>query len=374
MWTQFLDGIGYNIKQDADKSVLLAELHRRYSITVPVAKSLHTTRYSRSKHRQQELWRHEWIAHWSVPDATPCYLWLMQRTFDSATTTTRRDGCCCLLIDKHKRDSSYAYPRMVYVHLECDHSLFAGTLLDGELVYCQSTKTHAFLADDLIVDRGIQLALLPPERRQVSLGERLMRLQTIVDSEIIAHPATDVCAVRVKPMFTTNRIVNSANELLNGTRLDYGSNPGASPSEGIVPNGIIVRSLKDAGNDRIVFRVHRKFQTKTEENPRDDSGNDSDYEWSESGSDEDDNNETTTASFYVRSTHISDVFELFESLSDMDATPVNSGRAPLAAVPSMDDADALKKAADSRQSTEFASNPRRLNGKWCILNGSPSPV
>lgn len=407
MWTPFLDSVGWNVRNDDDKAYLLALLHRTFGVRAPCPRAQGTERFSKRRHLHEELWRPSWIAHWLVPEGTPAFLWFFKRDFDSATTTNLRDGCCCLYIEKHCRDASFLYPRMVYVHVEADTDLFenGGTLIEGTMVLCNASGTHVFLAEDLVADRGRQIAMLPRESASIPLGQRMIQLQTLLDGAIAAHPATDAFVVRMRPSFSLDYLAPSIESLAAATanRLDYGGGRTLSPTTGIVPTGIALRSLIDARTRTIVFRVHcpkgreraragaQQAQTQKSSGAANtdtgaDAGADADTDADSEedvdvDSDEDENaNEgdrdrsCIRQMFYVRSTHVSDVYELFEDLASMQRTPIASDGVTLAAVPSMDDAIALRGAAASQAPLMFQSNPNRFDGRWVRVPPASTPA
>ena len=393
MWTQYLDATGWGVRHDAEKVQLMTELYRQFGKR-PGGKE--TEAYSRQRHGKEEFWKQHWVGSWQVAGGTPCWLWLFQKTADAEHA---KDACCCVVIEKRCRDASHAYPRITYVRLDVDPALFAtrdvsGTLIDGEVVFVPTAGQHVFLADDICSDAGTYL-VADNRPTSTSLGQRLLRLQVILDQHVRARPGLDAFAMRVRPVFGANCIAPSiaAMKASPDQRLDYGSHRGC-------PVGVVMRSLLEVEPRKVVYRVQYHKPTKpttsatsatsatTHVKTRpDDNNNDADADadddddddggsWSSSSSRDDDTDPVVGPPlrklFYVRVTHVSDVYELFEELDEMNTMPERMGMAPLAAVPSMRDSDALRSAAKARAPVWFVSNANRLGGKWMIEHQPPT--
>jgi len=394
MWTQYLDATGWGVRQDAEKVQLMTELYRQFGKRPGGKDSAEA--YSRQRHGKEEFWKQHWVSSWQVAGGTPCWLWLFQKTADAEHA---KDACCCVVIEKRCRDASHAYPRITYVRLDVDPALFAtrdvsGTLIDGEIVFVPTAGQHVFLADDICSDAGTYL-VADNRPTSTSLGQRMLRLQVILDQHVRARPGLDAFAMRVRPVFGTNCIAPSIAALKASPdqRLDYGSHRGC-------PVGVVMRSLLEVVPRAVVYRVHVPKGAGTHaphaphaphDAPHDaphaphdgphaphdagtgtGTGNDDDVaSWSSYSSDADDDADRDVGPqlrklFYVRVTHVSDVYELFEDLDEMNTMPERMGMAPLAAVPSVRDSDALRAAAKVRAPVWFVASKTRLGGKWTI--------
>lgn len=96
---------------------------------------------------------------------------------------------CCILIER-STPRNRALPNMILTHFRFGDTLFDNTIIDGELVQCNTNGPWVFLANDLLVHRNDSLA-------NVNHIKRLERVHSILVNEF-APDNLDAFAIQVK--------------------------------------------------------------------------------------------------------------------------------------------------------------------------------
>lgn len=121
--------------------------------------------------------------------------------------TQYNDKNMCIFIDK-KIQTSYSLPRMVCVPFQIHHSLFLGTVFDGEMVK-DTDDQWLFLINDMVALKGVSIS-------HMNFSERLVALHGVLKSNFKSS-FVDVCAFQVKRYVTFDKI----DELVNKFPLSY---------------------------------------------------------------------------------------------------------------------------------------------------------
>lgn len=100
----------------------------------------------------------------------------------------------CIFVDK-KIQSNYSLPRMVCVFFQMEHSLFQGTIFDGEMVKDCNDK-WVFLINDMLALRGQPTS-------KMKFTERLAGIHGVLNDGFVPC-SVDVCAVQVKKYVTVD--------------------------------------------------------------------------------------------------------------------------------------------------------------------------
>jgi len=185
----FCDRINYNIKSSDTKDDILADINRRYNIQV-----LQRHWYHLDDKGYYHLAR---IPHLAClrSNGNPYYMYL----------TRYEDVPIVYFIDK-KVQPNYQKPRILLGRGLWDESLFANTILDGEMVK-DNNKKWVFIINDVIGYKGVSLT-------NKTLPERLEYAFEMLDSLHTPDPIVDCCSYKVKQYsYATQEGVNALIEM-----------------------------------------------------------------------------------------------------------------------------------------------------------------
>lgn len=353
---------------DATRALIARELQVRYGVRVP-GPSLHK-QHERFHHKTHAPEMHrfpgDWVASFEVGGAVPSFLWL---TNELPMSMHHNSGACCVLVEQRLRQTNNGIqniqniqniqkviPRMSLIRLTFHPKVFGGsTLIQGDVVTMQNpSRTRVFLATDLWAEAGEVLA------PQVPFGDRLLRLQHLVNAAHSPNLVGDALTLRVRPYFPISQLHNVVTMRLP---LDYGNGTGNGNGGGTIL-GVLLRSIHHGSRSIVRLFPTKKAEaevtTKTkavalaplEEDPEEEDPDYYDY----TDDSEDRDNEEDVTMFYVCATSVSDVYELKHALSD--AVPVD-----IAGVPSMRDSQCLREAAEAATAIPFRRQMRFQN-KW----------
>lgn len=172
----FCDRVGYNIKSEEHKKLLLDELDRCCNFKI-IQK--HFQKYDAQT--PQLLQQRPHLVGVRT-NGNPYLLLLTQYNFVNQ----------CIFVDK-KIQHGYFYPRMILTKFWFDDALFQkSTVIDGEMVRV-ADKKWIFLMNDLLVENGVWL-------ERANAVKRINRLYEILDKQFRADPQ-DGCRFQVKRYF-----------------------------------------------------------------------------------------------------------------------------------------------------------------------------
>lgn len=172
----FCDRIAFNIKSTDAKDVILNELYTRFNIKI-----LQRHWFPLNETNKDHIAR---SPHFMMlrSNGNPYYLYMTQY----------EDVNQMMFIDK-KVQPGYEKPRIILVRGQFNDALFAGTLLEGEMVKDEQGQ-WIFLINDVI---GYKKTFLERESYPLRLGKAYQLLKT----EYRADPLMDVCQFHVKKVF-----------------------------------------------------------------------------------------------------------------------------------------------------------------------------
>lgn len=186
--TPWASGVAHALKNDADKARIVQELQEVFGVAVTQRRfDRYTGGLARHLCRGQHL-----LALCAV--GTPYFLYL--------TRTSYATGGLCVFVDRRLAPGQF-HPRILLTRLAFDDALFNGTLIEGDLVTpCGAKPTRpVFLMGDLLGVEGCSLL-----RARVRCLDRLQRLQRLQAAQHHADPATDACALAVRPVFQLSQL------------------------------------------------------------------------------------------------------------------------------------------------------------------------
>lgn len=176
----FCDKVAYNLKDDADKKAILADIEALFGMRI-IQRHFDTF----TSCSQKALSENPYMLCLRS-NGNPYFLFLT--SYNGVPT--------CIFVDK-KVQQGYYYPRMITTKLSFDDDLFCNTLFDGEMVK-DSDGHWTFLIHDVIGLNGVKLS-------NVNLVKRLNILHQLLDFKFVELDH-HVCFLRIKKYVTYSNV------------------------------------------------------------------------------------------------------------------------------------------------------------------------
>lgn len=184
----FCDKIGFNIKSDETKKLILERIDQLCSFKVI---QRHHDRYNDNS--LSILTKNPHLV--SIrSNGNPYMLFLTKHNFTNQ----------CIFIDK-KIQQGYYYPRMIIGKFWFDDALFEDTVIDGEMVKC-SDGSWCFIMSDLIVLNGSLLSTL-------NLVKRMNKLSEILETSYVPDRIS-TCSIMIKRYFGYHELDHMVKEFI----------------------------------------------------------------------------------------------------------------------------------------------------------------
>ena len=377
---QFGDGVAVHLRSDADKALLLGDMHRRFGLRVPDAASGRRAHWHPRVARDLRAGR--CVALLNARSLMQCYLYVAR---------VEGIGEVSALVDRQVRDGHF-YPRVVLARFGFDAQAYCGTVLDGELIQLSSGQHVLAIADARAVC-GVSFADGSPDVRD--LVGRHAAVAELLARHFRPALATDICAIRIKTHVTAPDLRAFAMCPRDGGEkppLDYDvvalvfkpTRGGHCPEADLhvplpPPAGTKAPGAAGGGhkNERTAAAVAAAAAVQEGEeddvDEYDDSSEDDDNDSKDSNdSNEDDDGDNDeplqepARTFHVRSTHLPDCYELHDSAEEAAASVGCGTSGLLAGVPSLDASRFLQSVASGGHGqahvAQFVMSPKF--GKW----------
>jgi hypothetical protein len=177
----FCGCIGFNIKSDDTKKMILQKLEKTYGIKVVVK------HYDRFEEKSMSIINNNLHLISARTNGNPYFLYLVKINFTNY----------CIFIDK-KIQQGYYYPRMIIVHLFIEDSLFdKDVIFDGEMIKSTNNKWF-YMINDILVSNGKYLGDLNLVRRMNLCYELLDKHYKVTN--------TDIFKIMIKKYFTYDEL------------------------------------------------------------------------------------------------------------------------------------------------------------------------
>ena len=172
----FCNRVAHNIKSNDVKTSILSDIDTKYQIKI-IQKHHHKMTPDSIKH----ITATPHLVTYKT-NGNPYFLYF----------TKYEDKEIVYFIDK-KIQSNYQLPRIIINRGQFDPTLFTGTLIDGEMVYCND-KSWMFLMCDIYSYKSEYLI-------KHTLPERMKILYNMLENEYISDSPMDMCSYKIKPYY-----------------------------------------------------------------------------------------------------------------------------------------------------------------------------
>lgn len=345
----FGDGVGFNVKCDTDKAVILRALEA-HGVRPLLRDRDAVVRYGPDAATVIKRQQDRFVAT-LLPRGLPGVLFLTRIGFAGAV----------VFVERQVR-SGHFYPRMVLLRMTfLDPELFADTVFDGALSKRPEGR-HTFVATDMPVLRG---------KSRLSATERLFGMRNLLrPSDVYVHDETDAFRVQATEMCDVRELRDALRRqqqcrgvcfraIDNARNIDIVAIWGQCKTNGRRPGmtgDVNEEDGEDADRgDRDDADDEDEEEKKKEEKNDDESDHDGREEHGKQGNEESDEKEEggeprDSSPFFVKRTAMPDVYELFVELHNgTSGAPADA----FACVPSMHASRYMAAAFESKAAGEL---------------------